>query len=422
MSGLDEVCVQETVGEFRKRKGNVQVNDTGRVTTGSFANCTEQQEGSGYLKSINGIVPKKNVTIDATEAFLKKCKDSDIIVEIYPTRFCSNDKCGKPSWNFKHYHEKGHSTCMCCGYVHRLVESNMDSRHLGENEKANKSQWNCTPGCDVNDTAIVTRKGKRIQIAGQRIPSHLRNYWSMRTDIDDIADAWQESMQCIDSIASKAKKKCKIFYYSVHNGHGKRNDDKFKMPHGRVQFAAACFYAAVLEFEQNHHCKTPCTLTAIQQSASECIIRRKNRNTRDVTVHVIIRYVKMLKANRLCSALIPDINADTLRFSSKHTGKEHTRLAIFNKCQPTNIRLPVGEPWGVDIGDTGRGVLYIDNVTGGSAAFKAGVRKGDYIFQLEDTVIGVEYTQESFGKLVGKIKRQRTGNPYIKVSIMREKK
>ena len=82
----------------------------------------------------------------------------------------------------------------------------------------------------------------------------------------------------------------------------------------------------------------------------------------------------------------------------------------------------MGEPWGVDIGDTGRGVLYIDNVTGGSAAFKAGVRKGDYIFQLEDTVIGVEYTQESFGKLVGKIKRQRTGNPYIKVSIMREKK
>ena len=194
------------------------------------------------------------------------------------------------------------------------------------------------------------------------------------------------------------------------------------MPHGRVQFAAACFYAAVLEFEQNHHCKTPCTLTAIQQSASECIIRRKNRNTRDVTVHVIIRYAKLLKNRGLCSALIPDISANTLRFSSNHTGKEHARLAIFNKCQPTVIRLPTAEPWGIDVGETGRGVLYIDNVTGGSAAFKAGVQKGDYIFQLEDTVIGVEYTKESFGKLVGKIKRHRTDHPYIKVSIMREKK
>lgn len=420
MSGLDEVGVQETVGEFRKRKGTVQVNDTGRVTTASFANCTEQQEGRGYLKSINGIVPKKNVTAKATEAFLKKCKDSDIILEIYPTRFCSNDKCGKPSWNFKHFHEKGHSTCTCCGYVHRLVESNMDSRHLGEDEKANMSQWNCTPGCDVNDTAIITRKGKRVQLGGQRIPSHLRNYWSMRTDIDDIADAWQNRMHCIDSIAKSAKKKCKAFYYRVHSG--QVSDDKDKMPHGRVQFAAACFYAAVLEFEQNRSVKTPCTLAAIQQSASECIIRRKNRNTRDVTVHVIIRYAKLLKYHKLCSALIPDITADTLRFASKHTGKEHTRLAIFNKCQPTNVRLPVGEPWGIDVGETGRGVLYIDNVTGGSAAFKAGVQKGDYIFQLENTVIGVEYTKESFGKLVGKIKRHRTDQPYIKVSIMREKK
>lgn len=419
-SANDQIAITETVGNYRKRKGVARLNDTGRVTLGSFRTCSAQQKGRGYILSVRGKKAKKDATVQAVEAYIKTCEDSDVIVEIYPTRFCTNTYCGKASWSFLHFPEKGHSTCRHCGYEQRLIQSNMDSRHLGEDEKVNKNLWNCTPGMDANDSCIRDRKGNRVQKGSQRIRSHMRNYWRMREDIEDIGSRWSQVMNAVDFITRAAQKKAKKYYYKIHNGNG--SDDEQKMPHGRVQFAAACFYAAVLEFEQSRSVKTPCTLTAIQESASDCIIRKKNRQTRDVTVRVIIRYTKLLKSHGLCGAHIPEITADTLRFTSKQTGKEHTRLAIFNKCQPTNILLPADQPWGIDVGDTERGVLYIDNVCGNSSAFKAGVQKGDYIFQVEDDIIGVEYTKESFGKLVGKLKREKTGNPFIKVGIMREKK
>jgi len=412
----DQIGATETIRQFRERGGLLALNDTGRVTTGTFLNCSQQQKGRGYLVSIGKSRAKKNITIAHVKEFLKKCPDDLLIVEFYPTRFCCNKKCGKSSWFFVDYERQGHSTCKLCGTVNKLAQSNMDSRHLGDDEKVNKSQWNCTPGMDVNDTVLVNKKGARLQVGGQRIKSHQRHYWTCRTIIDDIADTWH--FAAVEHIAKRAKAKCKKFYYSVHDG--ALDDNNRKMPHGKAQFAAACFYAAVLEFEESRCHKTLCTLTAIQETANCYVNFKRYRRTRPVTVDVIIRYTKILKRCGMCQAHIPEITANTLRFRSKNSTKEHTRLAIFNKCQMTIIHLPTDKPWGMTVGDTERGVLYVENVTGNSEAFKAGLQKGDYFFQIEDENIGVEYTPTTFGELVGH--KKKLDKLHIKLNIMREKK
>jgi hypothetical protein len=411
----DDIGVTETVAEFRKRGGRLTLNDTGRVSTGTFLDCSRQQKGRGYLVSIGNSRAKKNVQISQATAFLKQCSENDVIVEIYPTRFCCNERCGKASWFFADFETRGHSTCTRCGTVNKLHQSNMDSRHLGDDEKVNKNMWNCTPGMDINDTVLI-KKGKRIQIANQRIKSHQRHYWTCRTIIDDISNNWHFS--AIELICKRAKAKCKKFYYSVHDG--VIDDNNRKMPHGKAQFAAACFYAAVLEFEESRRYKTQCTLTAIQETANYYVDFRRYRKTRAVTVDVIIRYTKMLRKHGMCQARIPEITANTLRFQSKNSSKEHTRLAIFNKCQMSCIHLPTDKPWGMTVGDTGRGVLYVENVTGNSEAFKAGLQKGDYFFQIEDENIGVGYTPTTFGELVGQ--KKKLDKLHIKLNIMREKK
>lgn len=422
----DQVAIRETVGAYRKRGGVARLNDTGRVTLGSFVNCKDSQRGRGYLTHIRlvstGQVKRttKTTSVKATIELLKSCADNDVIYELYPTRFCTNERCGKASWSFAHFPHKGHSTCTYCGYEQRLIQHNMDSRHLGEDEKVNKTLWNCTPGMTVHDCTLH-KKGKRIQIGHQRVRSHMRHFWKCQSIIDDIADSfYQQIGSSTETLSKQAKYKCKRFYYSIHDG-----SDTYlqrKMPHGKAQFAAACFYAAVLEFSQRRNITSPCSLVAIQEIASQYVDFRDGRRTRDVTVAVIIRYTKMLRRWNLCDANIPEITADTLRFKSENVEKEHTRLAIFNKCHPTMIHLPTNKPWGIKLGDTYRGVLYVESVAGDSEAFKAGVQKGDYLFQVEDTVIGVEYSPDSVAKLIGNIKQNMTSNPYIKVNIMREKK
>lgn len=414
----DDIGVTETVDEFRKRGGLLALNDTGRVTTGTFLKCSLQQKGRGYLVSIGSSRANKNVTVSQTKAFLKKCPGNLVITEVYPTRFCCNKRCGKSSWFFVDYEREGHSTCTHCGTVNKLFQNNMDSRHLGDDEKVNKTQWNCTPGMDVNDTVIINKKGKRIQIASQRIKSHQRHYWRCRTIIDNISDSWQ--FPAIERIATRAKAKCKKIYYCIHDNTRIKDDNNRKMPHGKAQFAAACFYAAVLEFEESRHCKTSCTLAAIQESANAFVHFKRQRRTRAVTVEVIIRYTKLLKRHGLCNARIPEITANTLRFESKDSTKEHTRLAIFNKCQMATVHLPTDKPWGMTVGDTEKGVLYVENVIGNSEAFKAGLKKGDYFFQIEDETIGVIYTPTTLGELVAK--KKRLEKPHIKLNIMREKK
>lgn len=68
----DEQIVSETLAAFRKRGGVLTLNDTGRVTLGTFVNCSDAQRGRGYLYSVKNYKANKNVSVAQTARFLKK--------------------------------------------------------------------------------------------------------------------------------------------------------------------------------------------------------------------------------------------------------------------------------------------------------------------------------------------------------------
>jgi len=413
----DEMMKSEKVSDFRKRKGKLYKNKYGRMTSNTFRHCSQQQRGTGRIFSIGPRQVTKKITPQQISDFLKDCSTELMITEVYPTRFCGNERCEAPSRFFVDFERRGHSTCSKCGTVQNLKQSKMGTLHLGDDEKANKSMWNVTPGMSARDCSLMKR-GKRLQIGSQRIKSHQRHYWAARKKIEFIADKF--NFMAAELIIKNAQHKCKTFYYSIHNENSLDDDNHYKMPHGKAQFAAACLYAAVLEFEKSRGFKTPATLPVIIESAQWEVDRKNDRKTRDVTAEVIIKYLGLLKKRNLFQATIPEITAKTLRFKSKDAELEHARLAIFNKCNPTTITLSSKESWGIKVGDTNQGVLYIESVRGDSAAFQAGLRKGDYLFQFENKTINIISTPRDFEKMV--LTAKKSEKEFIKVGIMREEK
>lgn len=412
---LDEIFKSEKVSDFRKRGGKLDQNKYGRTTSNTFRRCSQQQRDTGRICSIGPRQVTKKISQQQIETFLKECSGDFVITEVYPTRFCGNRRCGAPSSYFLDFERRGHSTCSKCGAVQKMKQNNMGTLHLGDDEKANKSMWNVTPGMSAHDSSLM-KKGKRLQIGTQRIKSHQRHYWSARKKIELIADKF--NFMAVELIIKNAQRKCKIFYYAIHDE--SHDDNNFKMPHGKAQFAAACLYAAVLEFEKSRGFKTPATLPVIIESAQWQVDRKRTRKTRDVTAEVIIKYLGLLKKRNLFEATIPEITAQTLRFKSKDYELQHARLAIFNKCTPTTITLPSKECWGITVGDTKQGVLYIESVRGDSAAFKAGLRKGDYLFQFKSKTVTIQSTPREFEQMV--LEAKKSEKEFIKVGIMREKK
>lgn len=412
----DSVAVTETVEEFLARGGVVETNENGRATTKSMSNPSPEQRGHGYFVKIGSRRANKNITTEQVRMALQQESPTSVITEIYPTRFCIH--CKGPSWNFVHDEQRGHSTCKKCGTVNKLFQDNLGTLHLNDDGKANKNNWNITPGMDFND--IETRKnGKRISTAGQKIKSHKRNYWRIRRKIDDIVDRWQFS--AVETMANSAKAKLRAYYYSVHAENGNSDDEQSKMPHGAAALAAACFYVSVLEFEKRAGHKTLCTLPAIQEAAQAVRDHKSGRTTRDVTIVKILKYAKILKRVGLCSTYIPHHSAETLRFTAKSSDLQHARMAIFNECTPARFHLPTSGPWGITIGDTNQGVLYIESVKTSGRAFQAGIRKGDYLFQVDKNTVEFSLNPQRFQRWVGSL-RKKTEKPVLELTIMRKKK
>jgi len=414
----------ETIGEFRARNGAIVSNNVFRLTSNSLKcrkrNSNLSQFGKGHIVKIGDVDINKRTSLAMIQELFRKMPDTTTIVERYPTRFCSN--CGRSSWQFIEFERRGHSTCQGCGTVQKSKRSHMGSLHLGDDEKANKSQWNITPGMDHTDTSLVFPRKKAANQTGDgaRAPSHLRNYWRIRKKIDGIGGFWH--FQGIDGIILSAKSKLKTFYYSIHRE--AKDDNNMKMPHGGAALASACFYCAVLEFEHRIKQKSQCSLPSIQEGAQMEVDRNKYRKTRDVTDLIILKYSKMLKKRGLCQVLVPQIGAETLKFTPTSAALEHARMAKFSDCRPVKFHLPIKGAWGLQVGDTKQGVLYCNAVDSGGIAFQTGLREGDYIFQFEGQTIGIEETPAKFLKRVVDVKQKEfeVSRPQVELCIMRKKK
>ena len=415
----------ETIGDFRARNGAIVPNYVSRLTSNSLK-CRKDDSNTspfekGHLVKIGAVDITKKCSLSRIRELLRKMPVESKIVERYPTRFCNN--CGRSSWQFIDFERRGHSTCQRCGTVQKSKRSHMGSLHLGDDDKANKSQWNITPGMTHLDTSLVFPKKQTgsMDSGGSRAPSHLRNYWRIRKKVDGIGGFWH--FEGIDSIILSAKAKLKTFYYSIHQ-EDQHDDNHLKMPHGGAALASACFYCAVLEFEHRIQHKTPCSLPAIQEGAQMEVDRNKYRKTRDVTDLIILKYSKMLEKRGLCQVLVPQIGAETLKFTPTSAALEHSRMAFFADCRPVKFHLPILGSWGLQVGDTKQGVLYCNAVNSGGVAFETGLREGDYIFQLEGQTIGIEETPAHFLKRVVDVKARGVNNTQAQVElcIMRKKK
>ena len=410
--------VTQTIDAFKLRGGVTGTSSTGRPTCYlPFAGKTHKHRNTGNVVQI-GDQPITKKNMGRISEILQNSKGSDLIHEAFPTRFCSNSQCGAMPRDFVHFERDGHETCTKCGTVQRTAPSKPGSLCLGENGTATKSEWNFTPGMDANDTCLM-QNGEPLQIGGQRATSHKRNFWNIAKIIEQLAKHWL--FMSIEMLIRSAKYKLKRFYHIIHND--TRDDNCQKMPHGQAQLASACFYAAVLEFEKRSHIKTPCTLVAVQEAGQSEVRKRRGRAVRDVTSIVILRYVRLLKKYGLCSAQVPEISAKTLQFEPEKVTLEHKRMAIFGQCSPISLHLPVDGVWGLTVGDTGNGVLYIDSVIGSGTAFKAGLRKSDYILSIEGHSLEVGCSVVLFQNIVTETRKKlASGQPYLKLTVMRYKK
>lgn len=414
----ERMYVPETIEEFNARNGAIVSTIDNRFTSDSlkFSKCKTNDKskkvGSGYIVQIGDVSITKRTKIRTINRLLQESSPTVKIVEMYPTRFCSN--CRRSSWQFVEMERNGHATCRGCGTVQHSSKSNVGTLYLNDDGHSNKSMLEFTPGMDLHDTCL-TKNGKRMDGGNQRPTSHLRNYWRIQKKVDGIAQFWH--FVGIDSIVASAKHKLKKFYHMIHDSVS--SDNSRKMPHGGAALAGACFYCAVLEFEKRTGYKTVCTLPAIQEMAQTEVDRSKCRKTRDVTDLVLLKYAKILQNRGICHAIVPQIGAETLKFTSTSAGLEHSRMALFSECQPVKFHLPSKASWGLTIGDTHDGVLYVDNVETNGAAWNSGLRNGDYIFQLQGKTVVTTTAPVDFLRKVVETKKTTT-EQQIALSIMRK--
>lgn len=404
--------------EFTKRDfvdfgGKVVLNKEKRPSITFTGGPGAKLSPYSYLVAIRAEKIFKNSELKKCQVLLEKMHPHETFAIVESTRFCDN--CHRPAWCFLKFERKGHATCPGCGLVQKLYTSNFSLR-LGEDGHANKSQWEHTPGMTPRD-CFIHKKGKRVN---QRPKSHWRNFLRINGKIEAIANDWH--FMAMESLLRRSKAKLKRFYYMVHDDTALDTDSEGKLPHGGAALAAACFYCAVLEFETRVGYKTPCTLPAIQESAQSCRDIRHNRKCRDVTDRKILRYAGILKKHGLCQVKIPEIGAETLRFHPKSAGLQHARMAIFGECSPVRVHLPTKEGWKMRIGNTGQGVLYINAVQVGGHAWEQGIRKGDYLFQIEQETMDIHCTPKVLEKHIRDLRKRLSKKPVIQLTLMRKKK
>ena len=195
-----------------------------------------------------------------------------------------------------------------------------------------------------------------------------------------------------------AEAKMRKLYQKIHNPlEVKTSDDNSKQWHGDALTAAACLYAANLEFESTRHgLRTPLTILAIQKSASCEVIPIAGRAVRDVTVLRVHNYTIRLKEWGLCYANIPSINAKTVSMAPESASMEHSRIFLQTQCDMVHVYVPTKGPLGLTITESESGVLVVERLPSASAAYVSGVREGDYLFQIENNTIPTGQTPNGF--------------------------
>lgn len=402
-----------TKAKFKHQSGKIVSNLSKRPAVSFPVHFRTKHDGEySYLVRIGDHTITKTMPLEHVAKILTSAPETAHISVMHPTRFCSN--CKRPSSYFIDRERAGHSTCTGCGVVQKLHQSKFSLR-LNDDGKANKSQWEHTPGMTHHDCRITTRKGRTL---GRKPKSHERNKWRIRAKIEEIANEWH--FQATESIIARSKLKLDVFYRRIHPHNEDDDDNSNKLPHGGAALAAACFYCSILEFEERVRYKTPCTLPLIQESAQQCRDQKSGRKCRDVTNAKILKYSRMLQKHGLCSAMVPTIGAESLLFHPRSASLQHARMAIFNGCYIVKFYLPTKNKWGIRVKDTNQGVLVLESCSTDDIAWKTGLRKGDHLFQVDGETIDIDFTSKKLEKKILSLKKDPLKTA-VCIIIMRRK-
>jgi len=419
MIRLLDIIQKEKKGAFRARGGQLSLNYDGRITSGSAKldvwNRINQGDpyiggtpvGLGRVQRIGEHNVTKKTSLDEANAMLNNCQGADEIHETYATNFCKNENCRRSADTFVNDESRNQSTCVGCGFA-QIMASAKFSRSMNDQGDVDRSQYNHGPAnAKLGDTVGCPRPSSHTK------PYHELNYIRIDKKISGIADAFPyPPFAGLKTIERSAHDKLKTFYYNLHPEDADDND--LKMPHGGAAFAAACFYAATLEFEANpcrgiNGTKTQATLAVICEYAQSEVDRKRDHRgictTRKVTPLVILRRTQDL--GDLCQAKIPALTSQSLLWTSDTSAKEHGRMALFKECgAPKPLYLPKKGEFGLQIEDTGQGALVVCRVDNDKIAYRQGFRVGDYILFFQAELVKATDTIHIFDKKMKKAMKE----------------
>jgi len=421
---------KEKKAAFQARGGQLSINYDGRITSDSakFDAWNRINLGRPYILGIPvglGRVQRigvhkitKKTSLEEANQILNNCHGAEEIHELYATRFCKNENCRRSADTFINHESRNQTTCSKCGFT-QIMTSAKFSRSMNDQGVVDRSQYNHGPAnAKLGDTVGCPRPSYKK-------PSHELNYIRIDKKIRRIADMFTHGFVGLESIERSAHAKLKTYYYNLHPD--ETDDNDLKMPHGGAAFAAACFYAATLEFEANPRRggeKTPATLALINKYAQSEVDKNYdhlgNCTTRSVTPLIILRHTQLL--GDLCQAEIPALTSQSLLWTSDTSDKEHGRMALFKECgRPLNLYLPKNLPKNVKLGftieDTGHGALQFCRVDTDEIAYKQGFRVGDYILLFQAELVKATDTLDSFENKMKKAMKE--SGPSLAFTIMR---
>lgn len=330
--------------------------------------------------------------------------------------------CQTPSWNFIEDAQTSTSICLGpngagCGRSYRMSYKKQGQLYLNDDGKANKGQWECTPGMSHHDTGLFT-KGQRVFPSHEKF--HHANLRKMLIMIDDIVDDFPTVMGA-GTICKNAKNILRLLYRSIHYDEY-AGDNKERMWHSPPNITATCILCAVLAFEKRMG-STIFTVPRIAEAAQAHVPHKRKRGRyerrpRDVKVQTLLKYARRLKEMGLVRIELPkEIPLEWTLRASANVKNEHLRIAEFRKCVPVTVHLPHDQSWGMAFEEIPN-FIQVDSTTASLPAFQVGLVAGDYIIQINEDTISVETKLNNVIAMIGKAKQSGKN---VTMTIMRKK-
>ena len=187
-----------------------------------------------------------------------------------------------------------------CGAVQRSVRSHMRRGRLTESGKINMRGLDFTPNMKTSDSSLKRKRkcgsDEDDLVNIKKLKSRKRTLYKRLKIIKHITEChyWEG----IGKVKRNASEKMISLYNIIHNPDGK-TDMTCKQWDGDALTAAACVYAAKLEFEQSRHgMRSPLTLGIIQHQASQEVIKKFDKYVDYRTSTGISMYKSQF--NRIC--------------------------------------------------------------------------------------------------------------------------